>query len=165
VILVNPAGARSGWTLERVLALHDGSPSVSAALGSATELAREAGAELIVLQVADDARPLEPGSMAPPAYVDQVQHSWPAWSEEFLHRLASICPLADVRVRLMVARGEPAAETLRVAGEESADLIVMAWKGLWQAPHAATLRTLLSEARCPIMVTRAAKSGDDSAPD
>ena len=165
VILVNPARARSGWTLGRVLALHDGSPSISGALEPAAELARAADAELIVLQVASDTRALEAGSMAPPRYVDQVQHSWPAWSAEFLHRLGSICSLADVPVRLLVARGEPAVETIRVAGEESADLIVLAWKGRWQAPHAATLRTLLSEARCPIMVTRAAKSEGSSTPD
>jgi nucleotide-binding universal stress UspA family protein len=165
VVLVNPAGARDGWALKRMLAPHDGSPAVSHALGSATELARQAGAELIVLQVAHDVRALETGSIAPPAYLDQVQHSWPVWSEEFLHRLASICPIAGVRVRVRVAHGEPAAETTRVAGEELADLIVLAWKGRWEAPHAATLKALLRDAPCPIMVTRMAKRGDGLALD
>lgn len=160
VVLVNPAAARDGWALRRMLAPHDGSPAVSTALGPATELARQAGAEFLVLQVADEARALEPGSIAAPRYLDQVQHTWPVWSEEFLQRLASTCPLTDVRVRLLVAHGEPATETLRVAGEESADLIVLAWKGRWAAPHAATLKTLLRDAPCPIMVTREATRGD-----
>ncbi len=158
VVLVDPTRAPDGWALKRVLALHDGSPAVSDALGPATELVREADAELIVLQVACDERAQETGSIAPPVYLDQVQHSWPAWSEEFLHRLASICPLTDVRVRLLLGHGEPAAETVRVAKEESADLIVLAWEGRWEAPHAATLKAVLRDAQCPIMVTRALAS-------
>jgi nucleotide-binding universal stress UspA family protein len=154
VVLVDPARARDGWTLRRVLAPHDGSPAVSAALGPGIELARAAGAELVVLQVAHEARALEIGSIAPPAYVDQVQHSWPAWSEEFLQRLALVCPLADVRVRLCVRHGEPADEAIRVAAEESADLIVLAWRGGWEAPHARVLKAVLREAPCPVMVTR-----------
>ena len=152
VVLVDPARAPAGWDLRRVLALHDGSPAVSHALEPAGELARQAGAELVVLQVAHEACAEEAGSIAPPAYVDQVQYSWPGWSAEFLHRLASLCPLADVPVRLRLAHGEPAVETVRVAGEEAVDLIVMAWKG----EAAETLEVLLRDAPCPIMVTRGA---------
>jgi nucleotide-binding universal stress UspA family protein len=154
VVLVDPARSQGGWTLKRMLAPHDGSPAVSDALRPAARLARAAGAELAVLQVADGPRALEVGSIAPPAYVDQVQHSWPAWSGEFLQRLASLCPLADVRVRLLVAHGEPADETIRVAREESADLVVLAWKGRWEAPHASTVKAVLRGAPCPVMVTR-----------
>lgn len=155
VVLVGPALATGDWALRRVLAPHDGSPAVSRTLAPAAELARQAGAEFVVLQVAGDAHALEPGSIAPPVYLDQFQYSWPAWSAEFLQRLASICPLADLRVRLRMGHGEPAAETIRVANEESADLIVLAWKGRWEAPHASTLRAVLSNATCPVMVTPA----------
>jgi nucleotide-binding universal stress UspA family protein len=154
VVLVNPTHALSGWALRRVLAPHDGSPAVSKALRPATELAGKAGAELAVLQVACDERALETGSIAPPVYLDQVQHSWPAWSGEFLQRLGSICLLTDVRVRLLMGHGEPAEETIRVANEESVDLIVLAWKGRWEAPHASTVKAVLRDAPCPILVTR-----------
>lgn len=154
VVLVNPVRAPDDWALRRVLAPHDGSPAVSNALGPAARLAREAGAELIVLQVAHETRALEAGSMPAPAYLDQLQHSWPVWSGEFLQRLGSVCQLTDVQVRLLVGHGEPADETLRVAGEQSADLIVLAWRGHWEAPHASTLKALLQGAPCPIMVTR-----------
>ena len=153
VVLVNPNQATGGWALRRILAPHDGSPGVSAALAPAIDIARQAGAELAVLQVACDERALEPGSMAPPMYVDQFQHSWPAWSAEFMHRLASVCPLDNVRVRLLLAHGDPAHEALRTAGEQSADLIVLAWKGRWDAPHAATVKAVLRDAKCPVMVT------------
>jgi nucleotide-binding universal stress UspA family protein len=154
VVLVDPTRTTPAWTLRRVVALHDGSPAVSQALRPAIQLAGEAGAELVVLQVASDERALETGSIAPPVYLDQIQHSWPAWSGEFLQRLASICPLTDVRVRLLVAHGEPANETIRVAGQESADLVVLAWEGRWEAAQASTLKALLRDAPCPIMVTR-----------
>lgn len=154
VVLVDPTQALGGWALRRMLAPHDGSPAVSDALRPAVGLARQAGAEVVVLQVADHDRAQEAGSIAPIMYLDQVQHGWPAWSGEFLQRLASVCPLADVRVRLRVAHGEPAAETIRVAGEERADLVVLAWKGRWDSPHASTLKAVLQGAPCPVMVTR-----------
>jgi nucleotide-binding universal stress UspA family protein len=154
VVLVDPMKASGDWSLRRVLAPHDGSPAVSEALRPAAELASEADAEFVVLQVAGARRALETGSMAPPQYLDQVQHEWPAWSDEFLQRLACVCPLAGARVRLLVGSGEPADETIRAAETESADLIVLAWKGDWKAPHASTLKGVLRGAPCPIMVTR-----------
>ncbi|HEY1878402.1 MAG TPA: universal stress protein [Caulobacteraceae bacterium] len=158
VVLVDPTRAPGAWDLRRMLALHDGSPAVSHALGQVADLVREAGAELMVLQVAHDALALEAGSIAPPAYVDQVQHSWPAWSAEFLHRLGSICLLEAVSVRLLLGHGEPADEMVRMAGEESADLIVLAWKG--RSDDASTLKAVLRDASCPVMVTRESNSGN-----
>ena len=155
VVLVDPARTPEGWTLRRVLAPHDGSPSISAALKPAAELACEAGAELVVLHVADDAAARETGAIAAPLYMDQLQHEWPAWSNEFLHRLASVCALDDVPVQLMVGRGDLADETIRVAGEVVADLIVLPCRGAWQASHGAALEALLRGAPCPVMVTRA----------
>ena len=37
---------------------------------------------------------------------------------------------------------------------QNADLIVLAWKGRWDAPHAPTLKAVLQGASCPILVTR-----------
>jgi nucleotide-binding universal stress UspA family protein len=155
VVLIDPTRTPAGWTPTRVLAPHDGSPAVSEALRPSARLAREAGAEFLVLQVATgEERALEAGSMAPPEYVDQVQHSWPVWSGEFLARLASICPLEGLRVHLLVGHGKLAAETVRVANEQSADLILLAWKSPWTAARAATFRALLRDAPCPVIATR-----------
>jgi nucleotide-binding universal stress UspA family protein len=154
VVLVNPALKLHDWALRRLLVPHEGSPTVSGALRPAAELARKAGAELTVLQVADARSVQESGSIVPPAYVDQPQHEWPAWTEEFMQRLACICPLSDLPVRLLVAGGEPAKETLRVANEESTDLIVVAWKGQWAPKRAETFRAILRDAPCPMMVVR-----------
>ena len=154
VVLVDPGRAPADWALRRVLAAHDGSPSVSEALGPAAELAREAGAEFVVLHMADAERSLETGAIAPPRYLDQVQHGWPAWSDEFLQRLACICPLADTPTRLLLRQGELAGETVRAAQEEAADLVVLTWKGRWEAAHTAMPAAMLQGAPCPIMVAR-----------
>jgi nucleotide-binding universal stress UspA family protein len=154
VVLVGPSQALDGWTLKRVLIPFDGSPAVSDALGPAVELARRADAELVVLQAADGEHAAERGSIAPPLYVDQPQHEWPAWTDEVLQRLAAVCPLADMRIRLLVGKGEPAEETLQVAIEESADLIALVWKGRWEANCAPILKAVLRGAPCPVLVIR-----------
>ena len=48
----------------------------------------------------------------------------------------------------------PRAEILRLSEKQSTDLIVLAWRGIWEAPRAATLKDILREAHCPIMVVR-----------
>lgn len=156
VVLVDPARTPGDWTLRRILAPHDGRPSTSDALAPAAGLARAAGAELVVLHVADDSSSGETGAIAAPLYMDQLQHEWPAWSGEYLQRLACVCPVAGVPIRLLVGRGELAGETIRVAGETAADLIVLTCKGAWRASHAAALEALLRGAPCPVMVTRTA---------
>jgi nucleotide-binding universal stress UspA family protein len=156
VVLVNPDLALGGWALRTVLLPHEGTPTTSDALRPGAELARLAGAELIVLQVAAAGAtvPDERGTLGPPRYLDQPQHEWPAWGGEFLQRLACICPLADLQVRLMLARGTPATEILRVASAEAADLIVLVWKGHWEPEHAETLKGVVRDAPCPTMVAR-----------
>jgi nucleotide-binding universal stress UspA family protein len=156
VVLVNPKLAVDRWLLRRVLLPHEGDPATSEAVRPGAELARRAGAELIVLQVVSADAPIRYGrdSLAPPVYVDQPQHEWSAWAAEFIERLGCACPLAGLRVRLLLGRGMPAAEILRVAREYAADLIVLAWKGRWGPERAATLRAVVGEAPCPAMVVR-----------
>jgi nucleotide-binding universal stress UspA family protein len=60
-----------------------------------------------------------------------------------------------VQVRFRLAYGDPAAEVLRVAKEQSSDLLLLAWRGELDEPRAAILKTLVAEAFCPVMVVRA----------
>jgi nucleotide-binding universal stress UspA family protein len=134
---------------------HDGTPSTSAALQPAAELAERGRAELLVVHVTDiKTAPAEAGSLTTPRYVDQPQHEWPAWTTEFLNRLACICPLGRLHARILLAHGNIAAEILRLSERQSTDLIVLAWRGIWEAPRAAALKNILREAHCPIMVVR-----------
>ena len=156
VVLVPPERGATPWHLHHILVPHDGTPTTSAALQPAAELAQRGRADLLVAHVTNiRAAPAEPGSLTTPRYVDQPQHEWPAWSSEFVKRLACVCPLDHLHVRMFLARGNPAAEILRLSERQSSDLIVLAWRGSWEAPRAATLKNIMREAHCPVMVVRA----------
>lgn len=155
VVLVPPERGAIPWHLHHVLVPHDGTPTTSAALRPAAELAERGRAELLVAHVTDvKAAPMEPGSFTTPRYIDQPQHEWPAWAGEFVKRLASVCPLEHVHVRMVLAHGDTAAEIQRLSEKQSTDLIVLAWRGQWEAPRAATLKNILRDVCCPIMVVR-----------
>ena len=156
VVLVPSERGSTPWHLQHVLVPHDGTPTTSAALRPAAELAERAGAELLVAHVTDiSAAPAEPGSLTTPLYVDQPQHEWPAWTSEFLERLACICPLGHLHARIFLANGNPVVEIVRLAKKQTTDLMVLAWRREWEAPRAATLKGILREAHCPVMVVRA----------
>jgi len=130
VVLVPPGRGSIAWHLHHVLVPHDGTPTTSAALRPAAELAERASAELLVAHVTGiRAAPAEPGSLTTPRYVDQPQHEWPAWTREFVKRLECICPLGHLHVRMVLAHGNPAAEIVRLAKKQAADLMVLAWRG------------------------------------
>ncbi|WP_312217920.1 universal stress protein [Brevundimonas sp.] len=166
VILVNPAQPLQDWRLRKVLLPHEGTSAASDAVKPGVELARRADADLLVLLVAapGPASPQARGSLTSPFYLDQPQHEWPAWAGEFMERLACICPLSDLRVRLLLARGSPASEILRVAREESVDLIILTWKGIWAPERAETLKAVVREAACPAMVVRVRAGGGSNSP-
>jgi nucleotide-binding universal stress UspA family protein len=156
LVLVPPERGAAPWHLQHILVPHDGTPRTSVGLRPAVEIAGRAGAELLLLHVADlGAAPGEPGSLIPPLYMDHPQHEWPAWTSEFVRRFASLCMLGHVHVRFRLAYGNPAAEVLQVAKEQSADLLLLAWRGVLDEPRAALLKTLVAEADCPVMVVRA----------
>lgn len=156
VVLARPDADVHDWKLEEVLLPHDGTPATTAAIRPAAEIARDANAQLLALHVATPGAPPlgEPGSLPIPRYIDQPQHEWPEWATEFLERLECTSTLDPSRVRLFVGRGEPGSEVLRVAKEQGADLIVLAWHGTLGEHHAAVFKTLLRQAPCPMMVLR-----------
>jgi nucleotide-binding universal stress UspA family protein len=157
LLLVHPERGSAPWALHRILLPHDGTPITAAAVGPAFDLADRASAEVIVLHVSNSkAEPPEPGSLSGPRYIDQPQHEWPAWAGEFLDRLTAAAgrvPPADVRICL--CHGEAGSEILHWAEAEVADLIVLAWRGRFDAERATTLKRVIRAAPCPVLVLRA----------
>jgi nucleotide-binding universal stress UspA family protein len=155
VVLVRPQTVGTEWHLRTVLLPHDGTPTSAAAISSAARLSRSAGARLDVLHVTARAAALPPerGSMGAPRYVDQPQHEWPVWAQEFLGRLCCDSPVPQA-LHLGLAYGDPGAEIVRHAVERRADLIVLAWRGNLDADHAASVRHVLRNAPCPAYVLR-----------
>lgn len=163
VILVPPERGTVPWDLHHLLVPHDGTPTTSAALRPAMQMAKMADAELLVAHVTQSKPPPEePGSFTIPRYLDQPQYDWPSWGSEFANRLACLCPLGELHVRVFLARGEPAAEILRLSEKRPTDLVVLAWRGVWEAPHAYIIKEILRRAQLPVMVVRTSAAGSEA---
>jgi nucleotide-binding universal stress UspA family protein len=155
VVLVPPARGHKLWALRRLLVPHDGTPTSAAAMGPATEFASIAAAELVVLHVATPSveHPMEPGTLASPRYVDQPHHEWPAWGREFLDRLRAIGGARDgVKISLAVARGDAGSAIVDFARQS--DLIVLGWRGALEPERARTVRCVIRDTICPVIMFR-----------
>lgn len=156
VVVVPPQLGEAPWAPHTLLLPLDGTPASAAAVAHAQRIAHAAGARIVLLHVTAPglAAAEEAGTLPTPLYTDQPQHEWPAWRDEFRSRAACNTKDGDA-MRVHVAQGAPGPEALRAAAAERADLVLVAWHGVLEAAHAATLRTLLTGARCPVMVVRA----------
>ena len=109
---------------------------------------------MIAIHVAarGEERPKARGSLAAPLYVDQPQHEWPAWAEEFMKRVVAGGALRPgVHFKLKVIGGQAGSELADVAREQGVDLVVMAWHGHWDHADCAT-RVVFRNAGCPVML-------------
>ncbi len=87
------------------------------------------GREIVVMHVGTADTPDEPGSLPAPRMVDQEQYEWSSWHEEFTMRFAA-CPQGG-RHRTVVRVGDPPAMIIAEAARLPADLIVVAWGGVY----------------------------------
>ena len=155
VVLVRPQRGTHPWALRQIVLPHDGTPTSAAALGPAVSLAQLSGAEIIVLHVPTADLPDEPDSYTMPQYVDQPQHEWPMWAREFLERTLNLSEQSpEIRTRLFLRRGKPGDEVVRLATEQEADLIALAWHGSLEVGRAGIVKQVLKEAPCPIFTLR-----------
>jgi nucleotide-binding universal stress UspA family protein len=157
-VLLSPARGDKPWRLRRILLAHDGTPACHAATGPAAELAHRSSAEVIALHVAarGGERSGEPGSISAPMYVDQPQHEWPAWAEEFMNRLITAgAPPSSVHFKLVVTGGQAGSEVAELARERRVDLVVMAWHGHWERESCAT-RVVVRNSGCPVLLVYSA---------
>jgi len=157
VVLVPPTRGRSDWPLHQLLLPHDGTPTSAATIGPAADLASMAAAKLVVLHVATAGaeRPSEPGTLVSPRYIDQPQHEWPAWADEFLDRLRSVGRARDgVDIRLALAQGEAGSAIVDFARRNNSDLIVLGWGGVLEPDRARTMQYVIRESICPVIVFR-----------
>jgi nucleotide-binding universal stress UspA family protein len=157
VVLVPSGRGRRPWALHQLVLPHDGTPTSAAAIAPAADFAARAGADLIVLHVATPGgeRPVEPGAYLAPRYLDQPQHEWPMWQREFLGRVCCLGPVASTaKIRLVLAQGEAAAAILEFARRNGSDLIALAWRGGFGPERAQTMRRVIRDAGCPVIIFR-----------
>jgi nucleotide-binding universal stress UspA family protein len=117
----------------------------------ACALARDYGARLVVIHVAQLPLLMPEGGVLVPSPVDEAEGA--------RVRLEQVRP-ADSRVgvRHRLAEGDPAEEILKVAEEEQADLIVMGTHGrggLSRLLMGSVAEGVLRQAPCPVLTVRA----------
>jgi len=121
------------------------------------ELMVDLGVELRVLHVAIPTGPRtsEAGAICVPTYVDQPQHEWPAWQDEFVSTFRRQCGCPpSVPLGVIVASGLSAEEILKHTEVASVDLILIGWHGNFRAQHARTLKRVIRDAPCPVLIVR-----------
>lgn len=139
-------------TYGQILAVVDFSEHTDAVIQSAVRQAECSGAGLSVLHVVDYTRPIDDDYIIPPD--DPVETALLASAkeqlEDTLHRLGVI------HVRLRVVSGRPKQEILRVAEQESADLIVIGAHGHHGLAGmlGSTTDRVLHRASCPVLIVR-----------
>jgi nucleotide-binding universal stress UspA family protein len=129
--------------LHRALVPLDGCPESADAVEPVLRLLGEAGVDLVVVHVFDQA--------TVPSFWDQPQHAAPAWEREFLHR-----NLPFQRARLHVCQGQAAGKVVQTAYDERTDLVVVGWSQDLSAGHARTVQDLLATGGLPVLLVPAA---------
>jgi nucleotide-binding universal stress UspA family protein len=155
IVLVPGARGRLSWSLRRMLVPHDGTPVTSTSLGSAGHLCRCAQAEMTMLHVTTTAAApsRDVGAVRAPYYMDQPQHEWPAWGQEFLDRARAIGkPPCDVKLRTVLCTEDIAQVIIDVAAQDQSDLIVLAWRMSLDAGRIGTIRQVVQKAPCPVLI-------------
>jgi len=139
--------------LQRILVPTDFSDTARHALRYATSFAREYKAELLLLHVVETlavgyASDLFPVPMA------EVFEEFSSYARSELTKLAEECRATGVTVKELVVQGKPSAEILRVAAEQTADMIVLGTHGkgmLDQAIFGSTTERVVRKAPCPVL--------------
>lgn len=155
ILIVPPDRDMTAWRWRRELLPQDGTPGCAGALAQIINRSSQLGIENLVLRVAgaNVGQPTEPGSLATPRYVDHPQYEWEIWGREFLDRIRGMgTRLDDGRLMVLMARGEPGEETLRVAREKDVDMIVLPWHCAIGSGRARLVKTVLQGATCPVLL-------------
>jgi nucleotide-binding universal stress UspA family protein len=145
--------------LERILVPTDFSESARHALTYGISFAREFEAELLVLHVVETI-PVGYASDLFPVPMAEVFQEMSGYARAELAKLAALAKEKGVVVREMVTQGKPSAEIVRVAKEETIDMIVLGTHGtgiLDKAIFGSTTERVVRHAPCPVLTCRPAE--------
>ena len=145
------------WIPQKALIPLNGAPNSAQALIPAMDILAKTIAEIDLLHISFQKvePPKEEGSFTTPYYEDYPQHEWKSWSKEFMRRF---CPILHnhnhINLKLSLSSGNPAEEILNFARENKNDFIAIAWHGTFSHLRASTLKKVLFECTCPIMLIK-----------
>ena len=139
-LLVVPPGASLGTDgrLTRALVPLNGDPLTTAELDELIGRLADHAVEVVVMHVFDPRHP--------PRFVDEPQHGYEAWRDEFWARHE---PRAD---RVELRRGAAWDAVLTCAHEVEAELIVLCWSQQFAAGRAAVVREVLANPTIPTLL-------------
>lgn len=143
--------------VKRLVLPVDGSRGTAAALRVVKHLTSQLEASVdVLLVVTPGAAPAEQetGSIAGLKYVDQPQHEWKTWADEFKQRLivqsAGYAPAADIGIHLR--EGDPAEEIVKFAELGRYDAIALVRRSKLQPGHGRTLQAVIRYSPCPFIL-------------
>lgn len=144
-VVVVPPDMQQHGNLQRIVVALEGSMDTSAALRPLLERARAHGVFATAVHVDDE--------HALPAFSDQPQYESAAFAEEFTARYAPVSAVGiSGPTQLELRIGEPPEQVLAVCDQTEADLLVVAWSCNLAPGHARFVRTILADAKIPVML-------------
>lgn len=139
-IVFAPRATASPFALERVLVPLDGSARAIEAVSEAASLAREVGADVIVLHCVHGA--------SVPRFEDHPQYDPGDWTRELAARFTAT--LGEARVEVRIGRAEDIAADF--GSGVGANLVVLAWNREPAPGRARTVRAILEHSEVPVML-------------
>ena len=135
----------------------DFSPSSRPAFNHALALAREQGAELVLVHVLPTVMPMVGEGYMSPKTFDDLQRSMRAQAQKQLDRLVAKAKAARVRARGVLYEGVAADAIVRAARAKRAKLVVMGTHGrtgLTRLFMGSVAERVVGTAPCPVLTVR-----------
>lgn len=144
--------------LRKILLPTDFSGCANFALPYAASIARASGATIICVHVVE---PVVPAvgytGLAEPMPIADISDQLEDSAERQLPKLAECEECSGLKVEEVIAHGDAAAEIVRVAAEQEADLIVISSHGrtgLGRMIFGSTAEAVVRHANCPVLVVK-----------
>jgi nucleotide-binding universal stress UspA family protein len=142
--------------LKRILVPTDFSDGARHALVYGLSFAREYEAELVLLHVVESVAAPYASDLFPVPMAEVFQEL-SAYARGELDKLAEEAKAKGLLARTLVVQGKPSHEIMRVAREETVDMIVLGTHGkgvLDQAIFGSTTERVVRKAPCPVLTVR-----------
>jgi nucleotide-binding universal stress UspA family protein len=152
-----PAKGRPRSSVRRILHPTDFSPASGPAFAKALALARDSGAELLVLTVLDPLPPLASEMYVSRETYDRIAADGKAAAQRRVDRPVARARKAGLRARGRVLEGSTHEQIVKTAKRERSDLIVMGTQGrtgLAKLLIGSVASRVIATAPCPVITVR-----------
>jgi len=159
VLLIKPGAClnieNSKWIPHKTLIPLNGTPGSAEALAPAMKILSKTDSEINILHICgtQEKKEAKEGQYSAPYYEDYPQYEWSSWSKEFLKRFYP-AGKNHVKANVSLSHGDPADEILKFSQKNNNDFIAVVWHGTMEHLRAKTLKRLLFECTCPLMLIK-----------